>query len=150
MNGVLYLSMKKTPIEQLIYDYEQWKSKHMKPIELDPSRQNLKPRPKGLTDQEYFMVALKEGHALIAVDEKNPSVTPASAKTISKLQNALAKLSDNPYVRARAQLLEKMRPTLRADIEKMEAGALPKDDRFNTFCRSVTELGDKLSWLNWI
>lgn len=148
MNGVLYLSMKKTPIEQLIYDYEQWKSKHMKPIELDPSRQNLKPRPKGLTEQEYFMVALAEGHALIAVDEKNPSVTPASAKAISKLQNALTKLSTNPYVKARAQLLEKMHPTLRSVIERQELGKAPSDARYEKFLKDITDLGDKLSAKN--
>jgi hypothetical protein len=117
----------------------------MKPIEMDPSRQNLKPRPKGLTEQEYFIVALQEGHALIAVDEKNPSVTPASAKTIFKLQQALAKIADNPYVRARAQLLEKMRPELRSVIERQEIGKAPSDDRYEKFLKDITELGDKLS-----
>ena len=117
----------------------------MKPIELDPSRQKLKPRPKGLTEQEYFMLALKEGHALIAVDEKNPSVTPS---IMSKVQASLGKMSNNPYTTARSQLLEKLRPELRSVIEDMINGKILKDQRYDTFCRSVTELGDKLSGLN--
>ena len=94
------------------------------------------------------MVALAEGHALIAVDEKNPSVTPASAKAISKLQNALTKLSTNPYVKARAQLLEKMHPTLRSVIERQELGKAPSDARYEKFLKDITDLGDKLSAKN--
>src|ERR1035437_8734428 len=114
----------------------------MKPIELDSSRQNMKPRPKGLTDDQYFLVALREGYALLEAEAKaKPSVIPPS----SKVQDALAQKSDNPYIRARNTILTRMLPSQRSTIEKMEAGTLTKDARYDTFIKQVSELGDKIS-----
>ena len=106
----------------------------------------MKPRPPGLTDTQYVLIALKEGYALLEADEKKKHSVKSPA--VSKVQDALGKMSNNPYVRARTQLLEKMLPGARAVIEKMEAGTLTKDPRYDMFCREVASLGDKLSSQN--
>lgn len=121
-------------------------SKPMK-INLDPSRQNMKPRPLGLTDGQYFALALKEGHEMLDAEEKKNSVKSKKPKA-SKVQDALAKTSTNPYVRARAELLDKMTPAFRTLIESMESGETPKDARYDKFCLDIQALGDKLSSSN--
>jgi hypothetical protein len=122
----------------------------MKPIQLDYSRQNLKPRPKGLTEDEYLLMAIKEGHQLLELEEKAKAKPAPSVKQpdASKVQDALGKMSDNPYLKARAQIMDKMLPSVKTAIEQMEAGTLTKDKRYDKFCTDVTELGDKLSGLN--
>jgi hypothetical protein len=120
----------------------------MKPIQLDPTRQNLKSRPKGLTEQEYFQIALKEGYALLKADPKHSTPHSVTSSIMSKVYTTLGKMSNNPYTRAWAQLLAKMRPEVRSVIEDMINGKILKDQRYDTFCRSVTELGDLLSAKN--
>ena len=121
----------------------------------EPVKRTIKPRPKGLSEAQYFALALKEGHAMLDAEEKaqavaaakktpKPSVTPSP----SKVQDALAKTSTNPYLRARATLLDQMLPSYRLVIEKMENGTLTKDTRYDSFVREVTELGDKISSKN--
>jgi hypothetical protein len=120
-----------------------------KKIKLDPSRQNLKPRPSGLTDEEYLTLAIKEGEELLAAEAKNSVKKPEPfAQPSAKLQDALAKMSDNPYVRARIELLNKMGAIARSVIEKMEKGELPKDDRYDKFCKQVAIRGDQISSKN--
>ena len=129
----------------------------MKPIKLDPSRQNMKPRPSGLTDEQYLLVALKEGYALLEAESKlppkcsvkkplDPALKPVNLN--SKVQDALAKTSTNPYVKARIETLEKLTPASRAIIEKMELGELPKDKTYDKFVKTVMDRGDHLSGLN--
>lgn len=126
----------------------------MKPIELDASRQNLKPRPKGLSDDQYLIIALREGYALLAAEAKveakaGPSVKSDSViPTPSPVQDALAKKSNNPYVKAKIQLLDKMLPLQRKTIERMDSGEIPKDARYDMFITQIAALGDKLSSLN--
>lgn len=123
-------------------------------------RGTITPRPVGLTEEQYLIYALKEGYALLEAESKpahpktfgekppKPSVKPATNPEASKVQDALAKMSDNPYVRARQTILTKMSATDRSAIEKMENGTLTKDHRWVIFCREVAELGDKLSSKN--
>ena len=123
----------------------------MKPIELDSSRQNMKPLPPGLSDDKYLIIALREGYALLEQDDKTKnSVKSDSVKkpTPSKVQDALGKMSDNPYIRSRNTILTKMLPLQRSTIEKMESGIIKKDARYDIFVREVSALGDKLSNLN--
>lgn len=126
----------------------------MKPIELDASRQNLKPRPKGLSDDQYLIIALREGYALLAAEAKaETKATPAVKSdsvipTPSPVQDALAKKSNNPYVKAKIQLLDKMLPLQRKTIERMDSGEIPKDARYDMFITQIAALGDKLSSLN--
>ena len=125
-------------------------------------RGNIVPRPNGLSDEQYLLVALKEGYALLAASEKpalpnvlgkvppvlKPSKTDSVTPEPSKVQDALAQKSTNPYIRARATLLTQMLPSARSVIEKMEAGTLTKDARYDTFVKAVAELGDKISNTN--
>lgn len=123
-----------------------------KKIQLSPDRQNLKPVDPSLTFEQYLAIAIKEGEALLAAEEKTKpknSVKPAgSVKPSPALEDALAKMSDNPYVRARVEILTKMGPTARSVIEKMEKGELSKDDRYDKFCKAVTVRGDQISSQN--
>ena len=87
---------------------------------------------------------------LLEAEEKNPKA-PSVKTTASKsvvLEEALGKMSDNPYVRARIQILNKMKPEARSVIEKMEKGTLPQDRRYDEFCKEIRILGDKLSSKN--
>jgi len=124
----------------------------MKKVKLSPDRQNLKPVDPSLTFEQYLAIAIKEGEALLAAEEKTKpksSVKPEPlAQPSAKLQDALAKMSDNPYVRARIEILNKMGPIARSVIEKMEKGTLAKDARYDTFCKAVTLKGDQLSTKN--
>lgn len=112
------------------------------------------PRPAGLTEEQYLIVALKEGHELLAKEAKPASKAAGKGATAksdsvtpepSKVQDALAQKSDNPYIRARATLLTRMSPSERSVIEKMIDGTLTKDARYDTFVKAVAELGDKIS-----
>ena len=118
----------------------------------EPVKRTIKPRPKGLSEAQYFALALKEGHAMLDAEEKaqavaaakktpKPSVTPSP----SKVQDALAKTSTNPYLRARATLLDQMLPSYRNLIERMEQNEIPRDKRWDKFQRELIDLGDKLS-----
>ena len=120
-----------------------------KKIKLDPSRRNLKPVDPALTFEQYLAQAIKEGNALLEAEAKTSSVTKEnSGKNPPILEDALAKMSDNPYVKARVQVLQKMTPLARSVIEKMEKGEIPKDTRWDTFSKAITALGDKLSKSN--
>jgi hypothetical protein len=120
----------------------------MKKVKLSPDRQNLKPVDPSLTFEQYLAIAIKEGEALLAAEEKakaKSSVKPEPlAQPSAKLQEALAKMSDNPYVRARIEILNKMGPTARSVIEKMEKGDIPKDGRYDTFCKAINARGEQI------
>jgi len=116
----------------------------------------ITPRPKGLSDDQYLIHALKEGYALLAAESKPSTTTHTtssvktapktdSVKPAQKLEDTLAAKSDNPYIRARSAVLTQMLPGARSVIEKMEAGTLTKDARYDMFLKEVTALGDKLS-----
>ena len=112
-----------------------------KKVKLSSDRKHTKPRPSGISDEEYLVQSIKEGYALLEA-EGTGSVkkTPDSP---TKLQDTLAKMSTNPYARARGEILNKMSPAARSVIEKMENGQLDKDKRYDTFCAAVNILGEK-------
>ena len=119
-----------------------------KKIKLDPSRQNLKSINPKLSFDQYLTIALKEGNALLALEDKMirpPSSIPATMENSTVLEDKLGKISKNAYVRARVELLEKMPPLARSVIEKMERGELERDLRYDRFCKAVIILGDQLS-----
>jgi hypothetical protein len=120
-----------------------------KKIKLDPSRQNLKPVNPKLTFDQYLAIAVAEGHALLAAEEKQSVKKPEPFQQPSAVLNdALGKMSNNPYIRARTEILNKMKPLARSIIEKMEKGELEKDSRYDTFCKAVQIRGDQLSSSN--
>ena len=126
--------------------------KKIQAVKLDPSRKNLKPVDQSLTFEQHLIQAIKEGNALLDAEAKNskpkvPSVKSPEpiAQSPEKLQETLAKASTNPYVRARIQMLTKMSAAARSVIEQMEKGELPKNLQWDTFCKAISILGDKLS-----
>ena len=121
-----------------------------KKVNLSPDRKNLKPRPQGLTEEQYLSIALQEGYALLEEDEKNSVKTPPSASKSDsvKLDNKLGEMSTNAYVRARIEVLGKMNPKTRATIEEMERIGNTCNPTYNKFVEAVTILGDKLSSSN--
>ena len=124
-----------------------------KKIKLDPSRQNLKPVDQSLTFEQYLTIAIKEGNALLDAEAKvkpaqKASVTAPLKSDSVNLENKLGETSTNAYVRARSEILNKMKPESRAIIEKMSADEIKKDARWDTFCKAVTIRGDQLSGLN--
>ena len=119
-------------------------------IKLSPDRQNLKPRPKGLTEEQYLYQSIAEGHEMLNTEEKNSVKSlPAPVKSDSvKLENKLGEMSKNAYTRAHSEVLNKMSPKARATIEEMERIGNTCNSTYDTFCKAVTKLGDKLSSSN--
>jgi len=116
------------------------------------ARRNLPPVNQKLTPQQHFLQALKEGHELLDAEEKSAKLPPTSSVTPpsvtpppSKVQDALGKASPNPYIKARATLLEQMLPSYRIVIEKMENNELTRDKRYDKFIKELIALGDSLS-----
>lgn len=124
-------------------NYDEYMEK-LKKVKLDPSRKNLKPVDASLTFDQYLVQCIKEGNELLEAETKKSSVKPPPSNP-KVLEDALGKMSDNPYVRARIQVLKRMSADARSVIEKMEKGDLTKDSRYETFCKAVSILGDKLS-----
>ena len=139
--GIVVLGIERNSVS----NYDEYMDK-LKKVKLDPSRKNLKPVDPKLTFEQYLVQCIKEGEELLAAEEKaKPSVKPTPAQSKKVLDDALGKMSDNPYVCARIQILTKMKPEARSVIEKMEKGTLPKDSRYDQFCKEIGKLGDKLS-----
>ena len=123
-----------------------------KKINLSPDRQNLEPVNPKLSFEQYLFQCIQEGHALLnaeatsSVTKRNSVKSPEPLKQPpSILQDALAKSSPNPYVRARAEILGKMSPGARAAVEEMERIGNTCNSIYDKFAQSVTILGDKLS-----
>lgn len=114
-----------------------------KKIKLSSDRKYITPRPLGISEDEYLMMSIKEGIALLAAEGTGSVKKPQIQENSGKLQDTLAKMSNNPYVRARGEILAKMTPAARSVIEKMENGQLDKDSRYDTFCKAVNQLGEK-------
>ena len=120
-----------------------------KKIKLSPDRQNLKPVNPALSFDQYLTIAIKEGYALLATETKNSVKKPEPSKQPSSvLTDSLGKMSVNPYVRARTQILTKMSPKARSVIEEMERIGNTANPVYDKFARSVTLLGDTLSSSN--
>ena len=122
----------------------------MQPIQLTPGRYPLpKPYPETWSIDRQIVEAVREGNKAIDEDEQKSS-KPNSVKSDPKtaMEDSLAAKSNNPYVRARGEILGKMTPKARSVIEEMEKGTIKKDARYDKFCLQVSELGDKLSSSN--
>lgn len=115
-------------------------------VKLGTSRQNLKPVNPNLTFEQHLSQAIQEGYALLEEEAKNPknSVKAPLKSDSVKLEDKLGEMSKNAYVKARAEVLRKMSPEARAIIEKMSAGELTKDSRWDTFCKAVNIKGEQI------
>ena len=121
-------------------NFDDYESK-LKKVKLDPSRKNLKPDPAWWTFEEQLAHAVADGLKLLEAEEK-AKAKPSAPSPV--LEDALGKMSANPYIRARTRILTRMTPTARSVIEKMEKGLLDKDHRYDTFVKQVAKLGDTL------
>jgi hypothetical protein len=128
----------------------------MQPIQLTPGRFPLPtPYPNSWSIERQLIEAVREGNLLLEAEAKEGKPAPSSVKPDAKtaVEDALASKSDNPYVRARAQILSKLDPHIRSLIEHFETlsselrakQSFNQRTRYDTFCKQVTELGDKLS-----
>ena len=92
-----------------------------------------------------------EGNRLLEEEEreKNSKKKPEPPKPqpdeTTKLESTLGSISENPYIRARVQLLNKMTPEARKVIERIEKGELERNHVYDRFVHDVALLGDNLS-----
>lgn len=87
-----------------------------------------------------------EGNLLLEQEELKeikPSVPKLSSS--KKLENVLGEKSENPYIRARIQILKDLSAEKRARIEKMEADGNIDNPIYVEFVKSIRILGDKFS-----
>lgn len=111
-------------------------------VKLDASRKNLKPFPDDYTLEQMIIHSIAEGNVLLIIKSAAPTQPP------KVLDNALAKMSDNPYIRARAEVLKKMIPSLRKQIEEMEKTKNLDNRIYKDFVQEVRKLGDSFSSSN--
>lgn len=97
-------------------------------------RNNLTPPLK----EETLADLVKEGMDILRA-EQNKSAKVSSPKTTVAPKTP----SKNPYQRAHDTLLAEMPVEKRNVIEKMEAGTLPKDSRYDMFVKEIIKLGDQ-------
>lgn len=105
--------------------------------------------------QESIAELIAEGQRIIDREErakkkKSPPVPEIKKDDTKKLSHALMATSKNPYIRAKAQLLDQWMkdPKLawRAkEVLSMEAGELPKNQHYDEFVHEIAILGDKMS-----
>ena len=81
----------------------------------------------------------------ISILLSGPDLTEQTASSPKKLEVALAANDKNPYVRARAEVLKKMKSSDRALIEKMEETKNTNNYFYEKFVKAVAAEGDKLS-----
>ena len=108
----------------------------------------LPPDPINSTDDIEQMARilpalLKEGHRLLMVEAEKTIVNPVDAP--KKLETALGEKSNNPYIKARIQILKKYPEWKRNEVLKMEEKKNTNNRFYEEFCREVTDLGNKLS-----
>lgn len=115
------------------------------------SRYNL-PQP---DHQETLAELIAEGFRLLAEEEKEKKTkSPVSSQDIlghtpkSSLEDKLGSMSDNPYIRARCEILKKMSAIARNEIEKMEKNGNINNRLYNDFVKNVRIRGDQLAEQN--
>lgn len=113
--------------------------------------QNLQCTPAELaakTPEELMRVLMKEGEAIIEAELNKGKIIPLPSKTKSEpkaLDNALAAMSKNPYVRARIKILTDLPPARRKQIEEMEKTGNTDNHTYEQFSKMVAKLGDQFS-----
>ena len=101
----------------------------------------LRPMKNQPADENELMKRLwVEGLLLLEADNKK-SITDEK----SKLESTLGEKSENPYVRARSQVLKDLSDSKRARIELMEQDKKTDNPVYSEFVKAVQLLGDKFS-----
>lgn len=108
-------------------------------------RLGLKPTVK----EQPLMDAVSEGYLLLAADEKKGTL-PATVKLdeTKRLNNTLGSTSSNPFIRARIQILNKMSPFDRHEIERMEKTHDLNNRFYEDFVHRVRVLGEEFQEKN--
>ena len=128
----------------------------MQPIQLTPGRYPLpKPYRESWSIERQIIEACKDGNALLEAEGKSKpsSVNKTPIDLNTAVQDNLAAKSDNPYIRAWAQILSKLDSHTRSLIEQFATlspelrakQSFNQRTRYDKFCKQVAELGDKLS-----
>jgi len=113
--------------------------------------QNLKCTPAELaakTPEDLLRVLMKEGEELVEAELSKGKIIPLPSKTKSDpkvLENALAAMSKNPYVRARIKILNDLPAERRKQIEDMEKNGKTNNATYEQFAKMVSKLGDQFS-----
>lgn len=99
------------------------------------------------TNKTIFDTIIKKANDASSSKPKEKSKPVDDSK---KLDSALAKTSENPYVKAHAQILEKLLKDpktawLAKEIERIEKKEIPPNRQYEEFIREVSILGDTLS-----
>jgi hypothetical protein len=94
------------------------------------------------THVESLNDVIAEGNRLIAEEEMEKKNLLSAIKDDPKKPDLNLK---NPYARAKAEVFKKLPPKAKETIEKMEAGKIPKDKRYDIFVKEIITLGDKYS-----
>ena len=88
----------------------------------------------------------KEGLELLQAEGGMPEIqSQVSKDETKKLEVALGESSDNPYIKARTQILKKMNQWQQAEIARMEKDGDINNRHYDAFVRHVREKGDELS-----
>ena len=101
-------------------------------------RQNLKCTTNIPTLDEL----INEGELLLKAEEKEASKT-SSKKEGKRLEKKLGSMSSNPYIRARIEILNKMKEVDRKEIETMENTKDVNNRFYEDFVKQVRILGEK-------
>ena len=94
--------------------------------------------------EETLDELIKEGERLLLEDQKTKKISLPKDES-KQLDSKLAINSKNPYAKSWMEVLGKMPEGERKVIEKMAAGTLEKDSRYDRFAHTVAVEGDKLS-----
>ncbi len=122
-------------------DFEPYEDK-LKKVKLSDGLYSRKNLP--IPDHEETVTELvKEGEKLIAEEEKIRKKSVVSET--KRLETKLGSTSNNPYIRARCDIMSKWTSEKLKLFEEMEKGIRPKDHRYDDFVREVAKLGDKMS-----
>ena len=106
-----------------------------------------------IAEGNKLLAAEATANSLKKVNNAFSSKSKEKSKPIDdskKLNTALAKTSENPYVKAHALVLEKLLKNpktawLAKVIEQIEKKEIPPNRQYNEFVKEVEILGDKLS-----
>ena len=104
---------------------------------------NLNPSPHSNDDPLLLDKLATEGHKLLLLENKDKSDPSAPKKT---LETVLGEKSNNPYLRARMQILKEMSPSRRERILKLETTNTTEHSiEYREFVSDVAKIGDRLS-----
>lgn len=129
--------------------FEEYMAQVLKTKNKPLSRFNL-PTP---DHEETPLELVTEGLRILEQEEKPfskivdmaPKTSTPTPDQTKELESKLASISNNPYVRARNEILDGLKEDTRKMILRMEAGKMEKNSQYDDFIKSIHRRGDQLS-----